>query len=273
MLEECKELEEYENSVTKVLLEKDEETIKNILWCLSYDPVQTLKDWEFESDEEELKKLAKKIRRKILYEYKKAHSDFYFADELTKLNNYGVELKIEDPIVRDTIIERCEKVSEDSKILRFCIVYFCTRKESIEYDERRTAAFDTLGFDVSEKEFIESTFDTYCIGELLKAIQNVKYPLPNPKIYKNKINFEAYGEKERYALELIKNKDKILMLFENMKSISTEEIRLTLVSGLDKNSSAIISLSEELRNQGLDSKEIYLKQEEILNFFDTIEEL
>lgn len=273
MLEECKDLEEYENSVTKVLLQKDEESIKNILWCLCYDPVSTVKDWDFESDEFELKELAKKFRKKILYEYKKAHYDFYFADELTKYNTYGVELKIADPIVRDTIIEHCEKVSEDSKVLKYCIVNFCTRKESIEYDERRISAFDTLGFDISEKNFIESSYDTYCIGELLKAIQSEKYPLQKTKYNKNQLNFEIYGEKERYALELIRNKEKILELFESMKKIDREEILLTLVSGVDKSTSPIVILSEELRNNGLDPKEIYQKQSEILNFFDIIEGL
>lgn len=271
-IEEEQEMEKNQKLevLIKILVKKDEESFKCILWQLTSNPAEILKSYGFDDNEENINEFANELRFKLLEEYKKIHSEFYFGEEKTKLNTYGVTINIDDPIVRDTILEHCENISSDSKLLRYCILNLCTKKDSIEYSERRLAAFNALEFTKKEKEFIENSFDTYCIGEVLKAIQRTKYPLQRPSNSNNYIDFEACGEKEGFAIKVLKKKDKIMELFDILNNISSEEIVMAFLDY--KSESRISEVIADIRND-IDPKIVFENKQKIEELFKMVENM
>ena len=253
--------------VTKILIKRDEKGVKEILWYLSYDPQNTLQDLGFH--EVEYNQVAKKLQYKILNEYKLLHSDFNFANKIEN-NKYGIKTYIKDSIVRDIVLEHCEKVIEDPNLLRKCILNLCAKKDNIYYELCRNAGFKMLDFNEAEKEFLENTLDMYCIGEILKAIQRKKYPL-KPKTHQRITQSKIYKENEEFALKLIENKEKILELYRVLENSSFEEIGNAFVGDLKGKSLDINELMNELKD--FDIKKILDSRKKITKFFEIMEEL
>lgn len=144
--------------------------VKSILWLLSYNPKQVLEAYGDDIDPIQFQEAIVEARME-------KDKEFVFGSKEPKMNLYGVEkLARYNPVVRDTIIEHCLKISDDKTILRACILNICTKLGNFDYKERRREAFEILGFSEQVQEFLEKEIDTYCIGQVLKAIQAEKYP-------------------------------------------------------------------------------------------------
>ena len=95
--------------------------VKSILWLLSYNPKQVLEAYGDDIDPIQFQEAIVEARME-------KDEEFVFGSKEPKMNLYGVEkLARYNPVVRDTIIEHCLKISDDQTILRACILNICTK--------------------------------------------------------------------------------------------------------------------------------------------------
>lgn len=249
-----------DEKIIKELLEKldkkDCEYVKVFLWQLCYDPDYIL----------EILKLSDTIdvsllKKEILKGYKKLHEDFHFAEEKSCYDTYDVDLQIEDPIVRDIILEHCLETALDNCLLRNCITNIF--KGGIDHNERILEAFNILDFDMEETKFIVNNFDVYKIGELLKAIQEKIYPKKKEETKLSNSTVEVLNSKV-----IVNNKDLINKFFYLIDSSNEEEVILML-NNFDKFEPVI----KALKDLDLDPLKIIKKRDVIESVYDSIERL
>lgn len=215
-----------------------EKRIKGILWLLCYDPDDFFED--FEEIEDYDKEYAENLQKAILDKCHK-NEEFKFGFEKSQLDTYGFEFKISNPIIRDTVIEHCLKISENKGALRECISNICTKIGTFEYEERRSMAFEALDFSEEEQYFLEKSIDTYCIGEFLKVVQQKKYPrIPNVVL--------AEGEKPKFEVSNHK--------LSSNKLLENEELVRSFIIFFTK-----------LEEVGIDPAKIAAKKKEVENFY------
>lgn len=257
-------VEERLNNILRKIVKKDSDYIKEILWMLCYKPefvLDTLKLSDSKINVCDLKKM-------ILSEYKKAHNDFEFANENTCYNTYGVDLKIEDPVLRDVVIEHCLELAEDQVLLRSCIFNICSKVSSLYHEEEILEAFNLLYFDMKEKKYIEENVDLYKIGELLKSIQSQYYSNYTPKNKKeSNDNFESSNTKTKLNYKyLIYNEEIVKNFFYFIDKFDRKE---DAIEFLEKYGNIIHSLKEV----NLEPEILLQNEENIKYLYNSIERL
>lgn len=248
------------------------EELKKSLWSLCYEPADFLARRNYEANIDTVR-----FQEELLKICSKKYENFIFGSKEPKMYTYGIDLKISNPIIRDTVIERCEKISNDPEFLRTCISHICTRRDSFEYEERRRHAFDLLDFSEKEQEFLEKTIDTYWIGELLKAIQKEKYPNEffKKRLENKKNQFEggkATDESSKLdSTALIQNKEEVqqfLLCYNGTEFVNP----ILLLKNLDS-VTLLIEKAKALKDKGIDPSRVGQKADAVGKLYASLESL
>lgn len=191
--------------------------VKNLLWKLCYNTEEALKELELEEEN------LSTVKEKIFQIYNENGTKLLFGQEMPCVDTLGVDLGIKDPIIRDTIIERCyRQVEVGNPFVEKAAGLLKIENDGTEQSQRRLiGGLKAIKFTNEEANYLFKTCELYPISIFLSRLINKK----NAEI--KEANVESFDTikhlQKREELQEIQNAESIKnTTMANKKTILVE---------------------------------------------------